>query len=215
MALIYDNELDVNYIRSCIKDHKIMFDTYRNTRNNIMKQIEVLSEEESALVLPGGNGDNLGIRSTGIVDTAYENHAKLAQANIFARKTSLMKNLDHIEDRMDALHRVLQMFHMVALVYPMHYCVSEAYLYKSNEDEKKAIREDSGYRKLETEYGSSHKTLRAMVNNVCEMVRELVIADCDGANVALLSPAGIKDKLSKELVAALDKLEYNQRKRNN
>lgn len=209
------NTFDTNYIKSCIRDHKGMMEIYKNTRKNIIDQIETLSEEESALTMPGNNGDNLGIRSFGIVDTVYSQHAQLARSNLFKRQQSLMKYLDSVEERIDSLHRILQIFNMVALLYPIHYGIADAYLHEgAREEDKKdsALKEDSGYRRLENEYGSSHKTLRLMVNNVCELVRELTIEDLNGANIAALSEPEIKDKLSKELVESLDKYEFNQRK---
>ncbi len=208
--------IDINYIKSCIMNRKMLISIYQNTRKNIVEQIEALSEEEAALVLPGGeNQDNLGIRSSGIVDAAYSQHAKLAKANIFKRQKSLMRHLDEVEDRINSLHRIIQIFNLCSILYPMHYAICEAYLYRRDEETEKnsAYKEESGYRKLEIKFGSSHKTLRVMLNNLCEMVRELTIADLAGENIIALSPDEIKDKLSKELVEALDKNEFNQRGR--
>ena len=201
-------KIDVNYVKSCIMNRKRLLGIYQNTKKNILEQIDELVAEEAAIVFPGGGSqDNLGIRSSGFTDAAYNQHAKLSQANIFERQKKLMQCLDQIEDNINSLHRILQIFNMCAIPYPIHYGICEEYLYRREDGEKNktAYKEESGFRSLETKYGSSHKTLRAMINNMCEMVRQLTVADLQGEDATLLSPEEIKDKLSKELIDALDK----------
>lgn len=205
-------KIDVNYVRSCIMNRKRLLGIYQNTRKNILEQIDELAAEEAAIVFPaGGSHDNLGIRSSGFTDAAYNQHAKLSQANIFERQKKLMQCLDQIEDNINSLHRILQIFNMCAIPYPIHYGICEEYLYRREDEEKNktVYKEESGFRSLETKYGSSHKTLRAMINNTCEMVRQLTVADLRGEDATLLSPEEIKNKLSKELIDALDKNEFS------
>lgn len=205
-------KIDVNYVKSCIMNRKRLLGIFQNTRKNILEQIDELAAEEEAIVFQGGsNQDNLGIRSSGFTDAAYNQHAKLSQANIFERQKKLMQCLDQIEDNINSLHRILQIFNMCAIPYPIHYGICEEYLYRREDDEKNktVYKEESGFRSLETKYGSSHKTLRAMINNTCEMVRQLTVADLRGEDATLLSPEEIKNKLSKELKEALDKNEFS------
>lgn len=205
-------KIDVNYVKSCIMNRKRLLGIYQNTKKNILEQIDELVAEEAAIVFPGGESqDNLGIRSSGFTDAAYNQHARLSQANIFERQKKLMQCLDRIEDNINSLHRILQIFNMCAIPYPIHYGICEEYLYRREDEEKNktVYKEESGFRSLETKYGSSHKTLRAMINNMCEMVRQLTVADLRGEDVTLLSPEEIKNKLSKELIDALDKNEFS------
>ncbi len=205
-------KIDVNYVKSCIMNRKRLLGIFQNTRKNILEQIDELAAEEEAIVFPGGsNQDNLGIRTSGFTDAAYNQHARLSQANIFERQKKLMQCLDQIEDNINSLHRILQIFNMCAIPYPIHYGICEEYLYRREDEEKNktAYKEESGFRSLETKYGSSHKTLRVMINNTCEMVRQLTVVDLRGEDVALLSPEEIKNKLSKELKEALDKNEFS------
>lgn len=83
-------KIDVNYVRSCIMNRKRLLGIYQNTRKNILEQIDELAAEEAAIVFPaGGSHDNLGIRSSGFTDAAYNQHARLSQANIFERQKNL------------------------------------------------------------------------------------------------------------------------------
>lgn len=200
-------KIDINYVKSCIMNRKRLLGIFQNTRKNILEQIDELAAEEEAIVFQGGsNQDNLGIRSSGFTDAAYNQHARLSQANIFERQKKLMQCLDRIEDNINSLHRILQIFNMCAIPYPLHYGICEEYLYRGGEKNKTAYKEESGFRSLETKYGSSHKTLRAMINNMCEMVRQLTVADLQGEDA---TPEEIKNKLSKELIDALDKNEFS------
>lgn len=120
-----------------------------------------MAAEEEAIVFQGGsNQDNLGIRSSGFTDAAYNQHAKLSQANIFERQKKLMQCLDQIEDNINSLHRILQIFNMCAIPYPIHYGICEEYLYRREDEEKtkQCIRKnpDFGRSKPNTEVHTRH-----------------------------------------------------------
>ena len=140
-------KIDVNYVKSCIMNRKRLLGIFQNTRKNILEQIDELAAEEEAIVFQGGsNQDNLGIRSSGFTDAAYNQHAKLSQANIFERQKKLMQCLDQIEDNINSLHRILQIFNMCAIPYPIHYGICEEYLYRREDEEKNktVYKEESG-----------------------------------------------------------------------
>lgn len=197
--------ITVKFIKSVIMDYDSLMQIYREARKNIVKQMEDLSFEESALIMPGKSTDNLGIRSSGISDQIFSQYLKVNQAKIKERSKSLAKSLVDIEDKIDFYNRVLQMFHLCSKWYPIHYGVVENYLY-NNEHGTMTQKE------LETKFNKTHTTLMKMVNDLCELVGILVVHSMTGEEVDRWTLAELNSNLSKEIVKSLEKHERTKDK---
>ncbi len=158
--------INKNYIKSLLKSHKEIRDSYLSRYSQAIDRINSL---ESDIIyttsLPGLDYSNSAVHTSSINDSTFNAYAKL---DVIRKTEEIYKELEYMRTKIDEIDYIFDIYRALQSFIPVHYEITNRLLYL-----------DEGYDFCASHFGRSNDTINKMVDSTIELICRLFNDDLD------------------------------------